>query len=62
MVDAIIRAQVPQAGVARIRVGEETREWVAGKVMVFDDSFEVRRNRGRSRCRYRSHLPQPQPV
>jgi aspartate beta-hydroxylase len=25
---------------ARMRVGKETREWVQGKVLMFDDSFE----------------------
>lgn len=30
----------PARGLSRLRVGEETREAVAGKALVFDDSFE----------------------
>ena len=35
-------------GCATLRVGNETRSWVEGEVIVFDDSFE---HEVRSRCR-----------
>jgi len=31
---------VPDKSLCRIRVGDETRNWEEGKVLVFDDSFE----------------------
>ena len=32
--------EVPSDPPSQIRVGTETREWVKGEVLVFDDSFE----------------------
>jgi len=32
--------EVPRGEGCAIRVGSETRQWVAGEVLAFDDSFE----------------------